>query len=367
MSSIATVEHFHEQERLASERVRYAVEHGERLRIVGGDSRNFVGRSTETDETISSLRFSGVLSYEPSELVLRVGAGTRIADIQTVLAEQNQCLAFEPHCLGDGASTIGGAIASAMAGAARPWQGGVKDHVLGLGLINGKGDILKFGGQVMKNVAGYDVSRAMVGSLGCMGLMTELSLKVLPVAAQQFFVQKPCGLQEALELAAKLDAGMTMRNGFAWSEGMAHIRFAGPEEAVAEVFQGFALDAHACKTDLLWDELSRMSHSIFAGDASMKLWRIVAPKYTDLSEVFLGKPLLMNWAGGEYFVRSSDEVMQRIKDKLAALGAHAYSYHLDQTYVLQGLSPAVERLHSALKQAFDPNGVFNPGRMSEAF
>lgn len=367
MSSIAIAERFHEQEQQAAERIRSAVEKGERLRIAGGDSRTFLGRSIEADDTLSSLPFSGILSYEPSELVLRVGAGTRVSDIQNLLAEQNQCLAFEPHCLNDGASTIGGSIASAMAGAARPWQGGVKDHVLGLGLINGKGDILKFGGQVMKNVAGYDVSRAMVGSLGCMGLMTELSLKVLPVAAHQFFVQKPCGLQEALELAAKLDEGMTMRNGFAWSEGMAHIRFAGPEEAVFEVFKGFALDAYALKSDGLWDQLSKMSHGIFSGDGSLKLWRIVAPKYTNLSGLFDGKPLLMNWAGGEYFVRSSDEAMHRIKSELGELGAHAYSYHLDQTYVLQGLSPAVERLHIALKQAFDPHGVFNPGRMSEAF
>jgi glycolate oxidase FAD binding subunit len=238
---------------------------------------------------------------------------------------------------------------------------------LGLGLINGKGDTLKFGGQVMKNVAGYDVSRAMVGSLGCMGLITELSLKVLPVATQQFFVQKPCGLQEAIELAAKLDEGMTMRNGFAWFDGVAHIRFAGPEEAVSEVFKGFALEAYACKSEVIWDELSKMSYGIFSGDESLKLWRIVTPKYTDLSGLFDGKPLLMNWAGGEYFVRSSDEEMQRIKDKLGVLGAHAYSYHPDQTYVLQGLSPTVERLHSALKQAFDPHGVFNLGRMSEAF
>lgn len=364
---VAAVESFRSQELSASERIKKAVRNKESLLIAGGQSRRFLGRSVSADEILSSEAFSGVLSYEPSELVLRVGAGTQVSAIQAMLAERNQCLAFEPHDLGQGRSTIGGAVASAMAGAARPWQGGVKDHVLGLGLINGKGDILKFGGQVMKNVAGYDVSRAMVGSLGCMGLITELSLKVLPIQAGQFCLKIPCNLEQALEMAARLDQGMTMRNGFAWYDGVAHVRFASAEQAVTEVLEDLSLTEHFVENDPFWRSLSHMSHSIFADNEAFKLWRIVAPKYTDLSDVFPERPVLMNWAGGEYFVRAGDAELEQCVDKLKRLGAYCYSLNEDDIYVLHGLSPTVERLHIALKRAFDPNNVFNIGRMSEAF
>ncbi len=371
--TIARVEHFNEPEAQAAQRIRSASEIRRTLSIEGGGTRAFMGRSVSADEVISTRPFSGVISYEPSELVLRVGAGTTVRDIQALLAEQNQCLAFEPHALGGGESgmhadsTIGGAIATAMAGSARPWQGGVKDHVLGLGLINGKGDVLKFGGQVMKNVAGYDVSRAMVGSLGCMGLITELSLKVLPVQSYQCFVEVPCQLNEALDLSVKLDRSMTMRNGFAWCEDYAHIRFSGPQEAVSEVLDGFGLTKFVVESDMFWDSLSGMTHPIFEVAESCKLWRVVAPKYTNLTGMFSEAPMLMNWAGGEYFVQVDEHDLRQTADKLRSLGVHLYSYNVDQCYVLHGLSPTVERLHVSLKNAFDPCGVLNVGRMSEGF
>ena len=371
-STIAKVEHFNEQEEQAAKRIRQTVEDKRTLFIEGGGTRAFLGRTISTEDVISTKPFSGVVSYEPSELVLRVGAGTKVKDIQAMLAEHNQCLAFEPHAFGNNdeesyGSTIGGAIASAMAGSARPWQGGVKDHVLGLGLINGSGDILKFGGQVMKNVAGYDVSRAMVGSLGCMGLITELSLKVLPVQPYQCLVQMPCKLGAALALSSKLDQSMTMRTGFAWYKDLAHIRFSGPEEAVAEVLVRFGLSEYVVESDGIWASLTRMTHSIFDVAESRKLWRVVTPKYTSLNGIFSGMPMLMNWAGAEYFIQASDADIGQKADQLRKLGAHVYSLNVDQCYVLQGLSPTVERLHVALKRAFDPHGVLNVGRMSEAF
>ena len=367
--TIARVEHFNEQEAGAAQRIRAASANNQTLSIEGGGTRAFLGRTVTADDVISTQPFSGVLSYEPSELVLRVGAGTRVSDIQAMLAEQDQCLAFEPHTLVSerGQSTIGGAIASAMAGSARPWQGGVKDHVLGLGLVNGKGDILKFGGQVMKNVAGYDVSRAMVGSLGCMGLITELSLKVLPLPSYQCFVMMPCKLGAALAIAAELDRSMTMRTGCAWSEDVAHIRFSGPQEAVSEVLDGFGLAKYVVESDKFWGALSGMTHPIFQVAESHKLWRVVTPKYTSLMGVFSETPMLMNWAGGEYFIQANERDLGQQADKLRKLGAHVYSYNVDQCYVLQGLSPTIERLHVSLKNAFDPHSVLNVGRMSEGF
>ena len=365
--TVEIIESFVDQERLASERIKRAAESKATLFITGGQTRGFLGRATLADDTISSHPFSGVLSYEPSELVLRVGAGTKVCDIQAMLAEKQQCLAFEPHSLGDGRSTIGGAVATAMAGAGRPWQGGVKDHVLGLGLINGEGDILKFGGQVMKNVAGYDVSRAMVGSLGCMGLITELSLKVLPIPASECHVQLPCSLRDAMKLAAQLDQGMTMRNGFAWYNGLAHLRFAGSAEAIADVLHQFNLSELVVDRDALWELLTTMTHPVFLEDEGLKLWRVVCPKYTDLSEIFADDALLMNWAGGEYFVRAKEADMRQNAAIFGRLGAHCYSLSGDNIYVLGGLSPTIERLHVSLKKAFDPQQVLNAGRMSEAF
>jgi glycolate oxidase FAD binding subunit len=371
--SIARVEHFNEQEARAAQCIRAASESKRTLSIEGGGTRAFLGRSVASGDVLSSQPFSGVISYEPSELVLRVGAGTKVSDIQAMLAEKDQCLAFEPHVLngcekGMGVgSTIGGAIASAMAGSARPWQGGVKDHVLGLGLINGKGDILKFGGQVMKNVAGYDVSRAMVGSLGCMGLITEVSLKVLPTQSQQRFVQMPCSLEVALALAAKLDRSMTMRTGFAWCDDLAHIRFSGPEDAVSEVLDHFELRRYVEESDVFWDLLSQMKHPIFDVAEPSKLWRVVTPKYTRLTDVFPAAPIIVNWAGGESFIQISEDDLSKSAGNLRDLDAHVYSLNVDQCYVLGGLSPTIERLHVALKNAFDPYGVLNVGRMSEAF
>ena len=165
------------------EQVLQARKNGQTLNIVGGGTKSFMGRTTETDSaTLSLAGHTGVVEYHPVELVLTVRAGTTLREIESVLAEEGQCLHFEPPRLGEGA-TIGGTLACNLSGPARPWSGSVRDQVLGLRLLNGQGEHLRFGGQVMKNVAGYDVSRLQAGAMGTLGVMTEISLKVMPKPA----------------------------------------------------------------------------------------------------------------------------------------------------------------------------------------
>jgi len=166
-----------------AEQVRNAVESGTALRIVGGDTKHFYG-GEPTGQRLSTARLSGVINYDPTELVVHVAAGTPIVELEQTLREAGQALPFEPPGFGD-AATIGGVVAAGLSGPRRPYAGSVRDYVLGVGLINGHAEHLAFGGQVMKNVAGYDVSRLVTGSLGVLGVITDVSLKVLPLPAHE--------------------------------------------------------------------------------------------------------------------------------------------------------------------------------------
>ena len=173
-----------------TDRIRAAAADGTPLRIRGGGSKDFYGQSLQ-GELLDTRSLGGILSYEPTELVVTVGAGTPLAELEALLDERGQCLAFEPPhfawsagsgAAADSGATVGGMVAAGLSGPARVGAGAVREYVLGLHMVNGRGEELVYGGQVMKNVAGYDVSRMMVGSMGTLGLITEVSLKVLPVA-----------------------------------------------------------------------------------------------------------------------------------------------------------------------------------------
>jgi len=177
--------------------IRHAIAAGKTLSIQGGNSLHFYGEAAASAQVLDTRAHAGVVSYEPSELVVTVRAGTPLSELEALLADQGQCLAFEPpryRAANDQHSqaTVGGTVACGLAGPARAVVGGVRDHVLGVQMINGKGECLSFGGQVMKNVAGYDVSRVLAGSMGTLGLITEVSLKVLPQAPAEVTLACPC-------------------------------------------------------------------------------------------------------------------------------------------------------------------------------
>ena len=194
----STIDRMNPELHAIAERIRAATAAGTPLRIRGGGTKDFYGEPVDGD-LLDTGPLSGITSYEPSELVVTAQAGTPLADLEAALAEKGQCLPFEPPHFSDG-GTVGGMVAAGLSGPARASVGAVRDYVLGATLLNGRGELLSFGGQVMKNVAGYDVSRVLAGSLGVLGLITEVSLKVLPVPPAEATLRFECRQGEALDL-----------------------------------------------------------------------------------------------------------------------------------------------------------------------
>ena len=326
------------------------------LSIVGGNSKAFYGRDLSELESISTLSLDQIISYEPSELVIRVQAGCSLSVINAVLTEKNQMLGFEPPDFGG--STIGGAIASGIAGSRRPFAGAGRDFLLGVDLIDGMGEVFTFGGQVMKNVAGYDVSRLMAGALGCLGLITEVSLKVLPLPEHELTLMKPMDRDSVLSEMKKLSA-MPEVSGLSWWQGNLYVRFDGSENTVklrARAFDGDQVPSS------FWQQLDRLD--LFAG--ADRIWR-VSTKAMDRSNA-LQEAELIDWSGSQRWLTKLDSL--DIKDKLeddANDGAYrtlVKTSHNEPTR-FAALSAPVAALHKKLKATFDPAGILNPNKMYE--
>ena len=243
------------------EQVHAAVAAKQPLCIVGGDSKRQLGRASVGDPLDMSA-YAGVVDYQPSELVVTVRAGTTVSQLQQVLAEENQVLACEPPEF-DGKATVGGTLASNLSGPSRPWLGSIRDHVLGVRIINGKAEHLRFGGQVMKNVAGYDVSRLMAGAMGTLGILTEVTLKVLPRPEATATVRRAISASDALRVMNDIAQKPFPVTGACWHDGNMRVRFAGPAsavEAAAGQIEGEVLP----DDDGFWYGLREMSLPFFA-------------------------------------------------------------------------------------------------------
>ncbi len=358
-----------------AERVRAAAAAATPLRICGGGSKDFYGQSLQ-GELLDTAPLSGVLSYEPSELVVTVGAGTRLAELEALLAAQGQCLPFEPPHFGDGdaRATVGGMVASGLSGPARASAGAVRDYVLGLKLINGRGEVLTFGGQVMKNVAGYDVSRLMVGAMGTLGLLTEFSLKVLPVAPLEATLRFECGQAQALNWLHAWGGRPLPLNASYWAEhagvGTLCLRLRGARaavEAACKTLGGERTDGLQAAAD--WQACRDQQLPWFRqrGD-TQDLWRLSVPQTTPVLD--LPEPPLMEWHGGQRWVRADAGQAQQLRDMAAGAGGHATLFIAGcvrgtaVTPRFDALKPPLDRIHRELKREFDPAGIFNRGRMS---
>jgi len=335
-----------------AERVRAAHDAGTRLRIAGGGSKTWLGRPV-AGETLDVSGHRGIVHYEPTELVLTARAGTPLAEIEAALAERGQCLAFEPPHHGEYA-TLGGTVACNLSGPARPYAGACRDFVLGVRILNGKGEVLRFGGEVMKNVAGYDVSRLMAGAQGTLGVLLEVSLKVLP---------RP---ETELTLALEMDAETAVARFNAWAGKplplsaachvgeRAYVRLAGAEAAVRAArlrLGGEVIDDGA----YFWRSVRELRHGYFS--ASGSLWRLSLPP-TAAVDPSLHK--FIDWGGAQRWVRSDTPQWEAA----AAAGGHATRYRGDdRQQVFQPLTPGMMALHRRLKAAFDPKGILNPGRL----
>lgn len=328
------------------------------LEIRGGGSKRFYGQAT-TGDLLDTRTHAGVVSHEPSELVVTAKAGTPLAELEQVLAEKRQYLPFEPPHFGP--ATVGGCIASGLAGPRRKQTGRVRDFVLGAQLLDGQGRLLTFGGQVMKNVAGYDVSRLLAGSLGILGVITEVSLKVLPAPAAEQTLTLSCAQDEALQLTRRW-AGLPLPvSATAWHDGALSVRLSGVDAAVATAARqigGERLEDPAAGH--FWQALREHALPFFEGD-HRPLWRITLPATAGVLDA---GDCLLEWNGNLRWWRC-DQPAAAVREQAARLGGEATLFgHGDgDSAVFTPPPAAVLDLHRRLKRAFDPDSVFNRGRM----
>ncbi|KPK61384.1 MAG: glycolate oxidase [Gammaproteobacteria bacterium SG8_31] len=335
----------------------------EPLEIVGSGSKRFYGRTPAgTPLDVSGHR--GVVSFEPSELVLTARAGTRLDEIESLLADQGQMLAFDPPRFGNGA-TLGGTVACNFSGPRRPFTGAVRDFVLGVRLINGKGEVVRFGGEVMKNVAGYDVSRLMAGAMGTLGLLLEISLKILPAPETEQTRRFELDQDAALETMCALARRPLPLSASAWLDGAMMIRLSGSEtgvKAAADEIGGEPVSSTEAET--FWRHLREHELEFFRSD--QPLWRIsVAPASCVLA---LPGQWLIDWGGAQRWLYTPMD-SAKVRKTVAAAGGHAVVFRGGDRAgsIFHPLEGPMLRLHGRVKDAMDPHRIFNPGRMYESF
>jgi glycolate oxidase FAD binding subunit len=332
------------------------------LRIRGNGTKDWYGQSFD-GQLLDTTAYSGIVSYDPTELVITARAGTTLREIGKALAEQKQMLAFEPMRF-DGLATLGGIVAAGLSGPRRQAVGSVRDFVLGAVLMDGRGDLLHFGGQVMKNVAGYDVSRLLTGSLGTLGLLCEISIKVLPRPIAQHTVQFALSESEALK-QLNLWAGQPLPiSGSAWYQGRLTVRLSGARAAVDAAITSMGGDTVA-NADSFWDAVREHTHEFF-NDAPKGLWRLSLP--TVAPALSLPGEQFIEWGGAQRWLKT-DADAANIRAAAEKAGGHATLFKGGDKSVgvFHPLQPTVARIHRNLKNTFDPAGIFNPGRLYPDF
>ena len=329
------------------------------LRIAGSGSKSFYGRATQ-GATLDATGYRGIVSYEPTELVLTARAGTPLVEIEAALAERRQMLAFEPPHFGASA-TLGGCIASGLSGPRRAYAGAVRDYVLGVRMMDGKGEVLSFGGQVMKNVAGYDVSRLLAGSLGTLGVLLDVSLKVLPVPASEATLRFAMNERDALAAMNRWAAQPLSLSATCYRDGVLTVRLSGASAAVRAVRQKLGGEVVENAAEF-WRALREQQHEFFSSDKN--LWRLSLPS---TAPTIAGEQLI-EWGGGLRWL-VSDEPAASLRAQVVALGGQATLFRAAQAHdaPFHPLSPVLLQVQLRLKKSFDPHGIFNVGRMYAEF
>lgn len=351
------------------EAIRAAARDGRALRLIGGGTKDFLGQVLAGDRLeLGGVR--GIVSYEPTELVLRVRCGTPLAEVHEALAAQGQMLAFEPPAFGD-AATIGGVVAAGLSGPRRVRAGAVRDFVLGVTIADGQGQLLRFGGQVMKNVAGYDVARVMCGSFGILGPILDVSLKVLPRPQRETSVRLALDADEVIGVMNRWQGEPLPVSATCWRDGEARVRLSGAPAAVDAALARFT-DGHgatpidADEAEHGWRELREQTDPFFSeGLSATPLWRLSLPSTAAWPE--LPGRWLLEWGGALRWLRSDAEA-GRIRAECERLGGTVMLFRGGDRAVgvFHPLREVNRRVHRQLRQAFDPAGMFNPGRMYAA-
>jgi glycolate oxidase FAD binding subunit len=347
------------------ERILAASAAGTSLRLRGGGSKDWYGQSLE-GEILDTRAYSGIIAYEPTELVITARCGTPLAEIEAALAAQSQMLAFEPPHFG--AATVGGMVAAGLSGPRRQAVGAVRDFVLGAVVMDGRGEVLHFGGQVMKNVAGYDVSRAMAGSLGTLGLILEVSLKVLPVPYAESTLHLSMSQADALRALNTWGGQPLPISASMWQEGNLLVRLSGAKAAVIAAMNRLGGESIE-QAPTLWAALREQKTDFFA-DATQdgqRLWRLSVPSVAP--ELELPGAQLIEWGGAQRWLKSTATTAE-IREAVTRVGGHATLFRRVDgeaaAEVFHPLAPTVGAIQRRLMQGFDPAGVFNRGRMYAA-
>jgi glycolate oxidase FAD binding subunit len=339
-----------------SQIVREASAGGRPLEIVGGGTKRFYGRPPE-GEILSMAGHCGIIDHEPSELVITARAGTPLARIEDQLAQHGQILGFEPPRLG-AASTLGGVVAAGLSGPRRPFAGAVRDFVLGVRILDGRGRVMRLGGTVFKNVAGFDAFRLMAGAMGGLGVILDVSLRVSPAPAAEVTLALEEPWPQARARIAALARRPTPLSGAAHDGERLFLRLSGAAAAVAQTageIGGETTDAE------IWDRLREMRGPLL--DAP-RLWRLSTPRAAPLEH--LPGPALRDWAGAQTWL-AGDASSAQVRRIAREAGGHAVLFRgaTDGEAVFDTLPEPLIALHRRIKAAFDPMSVFNPGRMYE--
>jgi glycolate oxidase FAD binding subunit len=367
--------HLLHYEAAVAERLAAATANDEPLCLRGGGTKNFYGnapRGTLLDlpalAGATPAELLAAVEYEPSELVVTAPAALPLAALEALLAAQGQMLAFEPPRFAAG-GTVGGCVAAGLAGPRRrsagPTHGGLRDFVLGARLVDGRGRALAFGGRVMKNVAGYDLSRVLAGSLGVLGAITEVSLKVLPVPFAETTLVQECTEEAGLALVNGWAGQPLPVSATAWEAGRLHVRLSGASSAVSAATAGLGGERLSESVAASWwSALRDQQLSYFSGNAP--LWRLALPPAAP--PIGLGEPQFIEWSGAQRWLKTSLPASV-VRQRATALGGHATAFRLhDRSYAstpdaFTPLAPALLAIHRRLKAELDPAGILNPGRL----
>jgi len=347
------------------QQVQKAYATGTPLKIGAGHSKPWYGRDIE-GEYCSVSEHCGVLAYRPAELTLTVRAGTPLQEVHDELAVHGQCLAFEPPMFSEN-STIGGTVACGFSGSSRAFSGACRDYVLGCRILNGRGDMLRFGGEVMKNVAGFDVSRLMVGSLGTLGLLLDVSFKIMPKAQHQksFFLEG--SLKDAVALMSDWKTSHMPLTALAADSLGVYLRLSGSMSELND-WQHTLNATLLQEADVFWQNISEHRLSFF--DDSRHLWRLSLPPSTPHFTIKYSRDedWLWDWGGAQRWLLS-DVKAEHVFHAAQVAGGHATLFRAGTTplgrydEVFSPLPTSLMQVHQRLKKSFDPKYILNRGRM----
>ncbi len=341
--------------------VNQAIETKTAINITGGGSKAFLGRSQDA-QVLNTSAHVGVVSYEPTELVVTVRTGTPMGELNELLRENGQALPFEPPVLETG--TIGGVLACGLSGPARPFAGSARDYVLGMRVINGQGQALRFGGEVMKNVAGYDAARLHVGAFGSLGVLLETSMKVLPLPEAQVTLKheltKPndnAALVKMMRQPLPLSAAAILNRS-------QYIRLSGSDSAVRAAAKTCGGEV-VPEGEAFWQSIREFNHAFF--NDNRPLWRLSVPEFCPAISIegTNESDWLLDWAGAQRFLKTDADAAS-IYAAVASVSGHATCYSANRVAgnapLFQPLEGAMMLLQSRLRDSFDAHRLFNPGR-----